>query len=963
MSSRSFRFVSPGIFTREIDNSQIPSTINNIGPVIFGRTTKGPAMRPVIVRSEEEFVRIFGEPVPGGVGASVDVWTSSTIAGTTYASYAAIGYLRAGVGPVIMMRLLGEQSDNAATSGKAGWQTSGSATTSVATNGGAYGLFLLPSGSGPTANVTGTLAAVWYLEKGAVVLSGTAPDGTATTGSATMFASQGPYGEFKAIVVDQNNNAVTNGTTSFNFNPDSALYIRKKFNTNPTLTNSAITSVSNVKNYWLGETFTRNVDDVVGDVTSLATGQQYAFIAALGSGSVGKEDMRMGSKPADTGWFISQDVTTNYASYNPENMTKLFKLIALDNGEHLQNNYKVSIIDIKAAVYPDLNPYGTFTIQIRNVSEKDKNVEAVETFSNVDLNPSSENYIVRRIGDKYYEWDDTDRRLREYGNYPNASNFVRVETTSDVENGTIDPSLLPFGFLAVPKFKGFTIHSGSAFASSFGSSTPSQFTGVFAKGGTAITKPYKSTVFIDAPTRFTGSIVFPSIPLRVSATEDGTRTSRITSTYFGISTRKTADGTEFYTSYTDYVRAFPSDIYTTEVAVGDAKYEYGVKFSLDNVKVTRNSSGIVTEGEYASTYRTAGTSETAVSGGYTDILDAGFNRFTAPFYGGFDGLDITESEPMINNTYLTNGSETTNYMYYTIQRAIDTVSDPDFVESNLMTIPGLTNQNLTAELINTCEERADSLAIIDIENDYVPSFETTTDETARRPDVEQAVQSMKDRAINSSYGCCFFPYVQILDNLSGRRVIVPPSVVALGTFASSEARSEVWFAPAGFNRGGLSQGSAGWDVLAAKTHLNSADRDSLYENNINPIASFPSNNIVIFGQKTLQITPSALDRINVRRLMIFLKKEISRISQGVLFEQNVQATWDRFSSRANNLLRNVKGRLGITDFRFVLDESTTTADLIDRNILYAKVLVKPARSIEYIALDFVITRTGAAFAD
>ena len=963
MSSRSFRFVSPGIFTREIDNSQIPSSLSNIGPIIFGRTTKGPSMRPVIVRSEEEFVRIFGEPVPGGVGAAVDVWTSSTIPGTTYASYAAIGYLRANVGPIIMMRLLGEQSDNATTAGKAGWTTSGSATTSVSTNGGAYGLFLLPSGSSPTQNVTGTLAAVWYLEKGAIVLSGTAPDAAAATGSATMFASQGPYGEFKAIIVDENNAAVSNGTTSFNFNPTSDLYIRKKFNTNPTLTNSAITTASNVKTYWLGETFTRNVDDVIGDVTTLVTGQQYAFIAAIGSGSVGKEDMRMGSKPAETGWFISQDITTNYASYDPENMTKLFKLIALDNGEYLQNNYKVSIIDIKASAYPDLNPYGTFTIQIRNVSEKDRNVEAVETFTNVDLNPSSDNYIVKRIGDKFYEWDDTDRRLREFGNYPNLSNFVRVEVTSDVENGTLNPALLPFGFLAVPKFKGFTIHSGSAYASSFGSSTPSQFTGVFAKGGTSISKAYKPTVFVDAPASFTGSITFPSIPLRASATEDGTRITNVTKTYFGISTRKTADGTEFYASYTDYVRAFPSDIYTTEVSSGNVKYEYGVKFSLDNVKLTRDSSNIVIEGEYSSTYRTAGTSETAVSGGYTYILNAGFTRFTAPFYGGYDGLDITESEPMINNTYIGNGSDTTNYMYYTIARAIDTVSDPDFVESNLMIIPGLTNQNLTLQLINTCEERGDSLAIIDIENDFVSSFETTSDETARRPDVAQAVTSMKDRAINSSYGCCFFPYVQILDDLSGRRVVVPPSVVALGTFGSSEARSEVWFAPAGFNRGGLSQGSAGWDVLSTKLHLNSADRDSLYENNINPIASFPSNNIVIFGQKTLQITPSALDRINVRRLMIFLKKEISRISQGVLFEQNVKATWDDFSSQANTFLRNVRGRLGITDYRFVLDETTTTADLVDRNILYAKVLVKPARSIEYIALDFVITRTGAAFAD
>jgi hypothetical protein len=962
MSARSFRFVSPGIFTREIDNSQIPSTLNNVGPIIFGRTTKGPAMRPVIVRSVEEFVRVFGEPVPGGVGATVDVWTNSAVPATTYASYAAIGYLRSGVGPIIMMRLLGEESDTATTAGKAGWTTSGSATTSVSTNGGAYGLFIMPSASATT-HVTGTLAAVWYMEKGAIVLSGTAPDGNAATGSATIFASQGPYAEFKAIVVNESNSTITNGVTSFNFNPDSDLYIRKKFNTNPILTNNAVTTTTNLKNYWLGETFTRNVDDTLGDVTSLLTGQQYAFIAALGSSSVGREDMRMGSEPAETGWFISQDVSTNYASYDPTTMTKLFKLICLDNGDYAQNNYKISLTNIKRSAYPDLDPYGKFTIQIRNVSEKDKNVEAVETFSNVDLNPSSDDYIVKRIGDKYYEWDDTDRRLREYGNYSNASNIVRVEVTSEVENGLVDPSLLPFGFLAAPKFKGFTIHSGSAYASSFGSATPSQFNHVFAKGGTAITKPYKSNVFVDAPTNFTASFNFPSFPLRATATEDGTRVRNVTKAYFGITTRKTDDGVDFYPNYSDYARALPASLYATEVESTDLRLEYGVKFSLDNVKVTRDSSNVVIEGEYSSTYRTTGVSETAVSGGYRYILDAGFDKFTAPLYGGFNGYDITESEPIINNTYIGNGTDSNNYMFNTISRAIDTVSDPDFVDCNLMTIPGLTNENLTLQLINTCEERGDALAIIDIENDYVSQYENTLDETSRRPDVDQAVASIKDRAINSSYGCCFFPAVQIVDDISGRRVVVPPSVVALGTFASSEARSELWFAPAGFNRGGLSQGSAGWDVTSTKLHLNSADRDSLYENNINPIASFPSNNIVIFGQKTLQITPSALDRINVRRLMIYLKKQISRISQNVLFQQNVRATWDDFSTRANTFLRSVRGRLGITEYRFVLDETTTTPDLIDRNILYAKVLVKPARSIEFIALDFVITRTGASFAD
>jgi len=161
----------------------------------------------------------------------------------------------------------------------------------------------------------------------------------------------------------------------------------------------------------------------------------------------------------------------------------------------------------------------------------------------------------------------------------------------------------------------------------------------------------------------------------------------------------------------------------------------------------------------------------------------------------------------------------------------------------------------------------------------------------------------------------------------------------------------------------VSEGSAGITVTDVKDKLTAKKRDKLYEHNINPIASFPSEGIVIFGQKTLQSTPSALDRINVRRLLIFLKKGVSNIASRILFDQNVQVTWDRFTSQVNPYLDSVKSGLGLTDYKVLLDETTTTPDLIDRNILYAKIFLKPARAIEFIALDFIITRTGASFDD
>jgi len=194
--------------------------------------------------------------------------------------------------------------------------------------------------------------------------------------------------------------------------------------------------------------------------------------------------------------------------------------------------------------------------------------------------------------------------------------------------------------------------------------------------------------------------------------------------------------------------------------------------------------------------------------------------------------------------------------------------------------------------------------------------------------------------------------------------MAPPSVAAIGAIARSEAISEPWFAPAGFNRGGIRQlgGVKGPQCVGTWEHLTKDNRDDLYAANVNPIARFPAiNEIVIFGQKTLQQTPSALDRINVRRLMIYLKKSIKNIADTILFDQNVNTTWLRFRGEADRVLSSVQTRLGLTEYKVVLDKTTTTPDLIDRNILYAKIFVKPARSIEFIAVDFIITRTGVEF--
>ena len=1005
MSVKKFKFVSPGVFINEIDNSFIPKTPDVIGPVVIGRSRYGQALTPIEVDSYSEFIENFGEPIGGGRG--MDVARFGNDVGPTYGPFAAQAYLDARVGPVTFVRLLGAQHDDATGTGLPGWNTANLSTT-LADNGGAYGLLLVPSASKGTA-VKGTLAAVWYLKQGyAITLSGSlrgfGDDGDSVDGdgepladfdgAAALFGSSnsaldGNYDSLTAHI--RKSDGTTIHKTSFTLDPNSEKFIRKRFNTNPQLTNTSVTPSANTEFYWLGETYENSLEKLN------LTGSTYGAIVALQSGSAktGLQDMKKGYQNGTAGWFIGQDIESDVSSYNSSNSErapKLFKLHGLEHGEWLHKNTKVSIERIKRSVSKN-DKYGSFSVVIRSIQDNDNAVKVLERFDQCNLNPSSPNYIGRKIGDQFFTWNEGERRLRLQGDFPNQSKYVRVEIDPAISEGTKNPIYLPFGFYGPPKFRDFMFVSGtnhpsnqaytasadgtfgslvggddvgkSAFVTA-GSSIARSLVGTSASlgsifnfqkvtkkiaGGTEPILPKPNDFIYCGKYDLTGTIEFPQINLRVSAS-DATM-GDLTDSYFGFQTGKTRFTTEYDPSIPDILRSLPADVSDTSPGV----VERSVVFTLDDIRRTGS------DGFWVSGSRVNNLSITAQSGTYGGVLDAGFDKFTAPFFGGFDGFDITEPEPLRNSQWSISSNALNSYAFNTVKRAIDTVADSEFVEMNIATIPGLTNAQLTNHLMNVCESRGDALAIVDIENVYTADAEGTETPTQRKGTVSQAINSLRARGLDNSYGCTFYPWVQIRDQASGRILWAPPSIPMLGVFASSEAKSELWFAPAGFNRGGLTDGAGGIPVLGVSERLTSEDRDRLYEANINPIASFPDNGIVVFGQKTLQANQSALDRINVRRLAIFLKKQISRMATRVLFDQNVEATWNRFIALVEPFLSNTKARFGISEYRLILDDSTTTPDLIDQNILYAKIMVKPARSIEFIAIDFVVASTGASFDD
>ena len=986
-----FRFVSPGIFINEIDQSQIPATPDIVGPVIIGRSAKGPGMTPTKVGSFSEFVEKFGNPLPG-IGLDGDVWRAGNgFSAPTYAAYAAQAYLRSGVGPVTFLRLMGTESPDAtggATNvGLAGWTTTNtSPDPATATNGGAYGLFVFESSSaGIGATNKGTLAAIWYLNDGAIILSGnlaTNAGPIATTGAAgAVIKATG--GEFKAQIYASNGTTINEDIT-FNLSEGSRHFIRNVFNTNPEKTNNPIEDSTTRKNYWLGETFESQVTRGGTNGATLAGVDTFGVIAAIANGSDenGPHEQKIPYRDAHSGWFFAQSLNADTASYTYAGQQKLFKFVGINGyGSWLQKNIKISINNIKAPSNENIK-YGSFDVEIRRASDTDLGPVILERYSNCNLDPRSSNYIARQVGDVSVEFDTTENRYREFGDHTNNSEYVRVVMSEDV--GNVDPTFLPFGVFGPPKYPSWTFSSG---ASATADDNPTAT--AYAMAGAKIPFAHYGAGFIagkldDNEGYGTASISYPSVLTRASCSNAADGADPTTNAYFGLQSTKTRTSTVFDDGLIDYLRPLGKDVVANAAWVDDfglngypANLEPQFEFSLDEVLVISGSSyssttptNNITDAAYESGSYAAGTSfnarDSAGSGtaNYENILNAKVNRFTSPLFGGFDGVDITERDPFGNHLLDgTSPTEESNYVFYTLRRAINTVADPEVVEMNLASVPGIYHEETTKYLIDACEARGDALAVIDLKGGFTPRAEQNATKSARKGVLGDVLTAMKARNLNSSYGAAYYPFVKVRDDQTGNIVTMPPSVVALGVLANTERAADVWFAPAGFQRGGLSIGAGGLTVTGVETKLTSRNRDDLYELGINPIASFPAEGIVVFGQKTLQATPSALDRINVRRLLIFLKRGISRIASTTLFQPNVQATWNNFKSRADRFLGDVQVRFGLTDFKVILDETTTTPDLVDRNILYAKIFVKPARAIEFIAIDFIITRSGASFED
>lgn len=801
------KFVSPAVFTNEVDQSFLAPGVGAIGAALIGRASKGPAQVPISVTNWNEYVDVFGDLEEG-----------------KYLGYAAKAYLK-NSGKANIVRVLGP----------AGRSANGSTVTAGYT---ADRLMAINSITGST----GYLHAVVELTGTAHLLINDLGNDlfdvkiTGSTGLPVGFAGTDGF-----IVA-----------TTASFLSQSDFYIKKVLNTDP-------------KQYAVKGYYVRDVYDYA--VKALAVGNGQFLSYSLSSFTA----FTFGFNSASSPWINSQIFGGN-TDYN------LFRIHTLGHGEVENGRFKISISNVKVTPIPGIDDYGSFDLEVRNFRDSDGD-SLVESITNLNLNPSSINYIAKRIGDKHWEYHQTKKKMVSYGNYANQSKLIRVEMTT----GSFPATALPWGFRGLDKP---LIASGSV------------------------------------------SNICADLPLVKDLKDKKSQVDVKSYIYWGIETELSGDISARFSKY-------PS-------STGK-----DTDFSLRWVSGSDGESSSATTGL---TYNTAILSQSQKAPGDTTThtsLEPKYAKFTVPLAFGFDGFDKRISDPLDNDTQL---AAVTQIGVQALRQAVDIIADPDFIDINLLAIPGIYSSKVVEYAIDAIETRADAFYPFDLVNH---SSSATT--------VTSTVTQMKGRSFNSNYAGTYYPGIKAVDPIANKVVELPSSIAAIAAIAYTDRVSYPWFAPAGLNRGGMVSDTVGFTVTETMDRLTADERDNLYENRINPIASFPAEGIAIWGQKTTQVAASALDRINVRRLLIKAKKLIASTTKYLVFEQNNASTWTRFKQMVNPILSDIQQKNGLEAFKVIIDETTNPPDLIDRNIMSAQIYLKPSRAAEFISIDFIITRSGAVF--
>lgn len=657
------------------------------------------------------------------------------------------------------------------------------------------------------------------------------------------------------------------------------------------------------------------------------------------------------------------------------NYQNLFRIWALSDGAYANNRFKISIENVANSLV-DNTSYGTFDLVVRDFADTDDNRIVIESYRGLTLDPRSDNYIARRIGDMYayYDLDKNQggQKLVVTGKYPNVSNLIRVSMAQSVEDGQIDASALPIGFRGPYHL----VTSGSDALTAIASDGSADVSGSLTVAGQNSLKriveppiPFRESIYVGIdPKRTVNKQLYWGVQFEQKTSLAEPNASRVPN-------KTVATLTKFFPSFqTTNRNVWVGENNGTADSAGtilDSDRFNNNLFALDRIQVRTGSDGIIDAKQLVSmSYVRNGliaANEANKTRAYNVALDFGsktaraLNKFSFFIQGGFDGVNIfnrntsdltnTAIVQEMNDSARGQDQGPTVRAYKTALNIMGSVVDVDI---KLLAIPGIRHPIVTDAAITTVEsDRFDAMYVMDIEEVDTMNVDVTS--SLQDINVLNTATNFSLRGINSNFAASYFPNAIMQNPFTQLPTEVPPSVVVLGAMALNDAVAHPWFAPAGYARGALQT------TDRAAVGLLRENMDVLQDAHINPIVSFPgSDGVVIWGQKTLQAAASALDRINVRRLMIDLRRQVRQVVNGLLFEPNREATLTRFSGQVVPILARIQEQQGINRFKVKIDTTTTTQADVENNTIRGVVYVEPTRTAEVVSIDFVLTNAGGA---
>lgn len=993
---------SPNVRSREIDNTG-PTSNSPVGvpAAVISPTQKGPAFVPTTVPTFPDYTTVFGNPVEGAkFGAlAAKEWLS------TQQSFLQLRVLGAGQGTRRNQSgtntgqvdgagfLVGDQQPQVTLSGALGHNTFAKTSgipslfgspgrtfflaAAMTENSDYSSTFFSEAGLGSQAVIT---RGILFAASGVILTlsasnvdSGLTSDNVAQSGalfgfhSGSVNLSSGKQ-EFVMLLNGHKQTATYPRCLTASFDLNAANYFGNVFNRDPLKMEEAgyvlysSFDIQPKQAYVTGSSFV----NAVSGAAQLGNGlENIAFLltssVSRNSGSTtvpNFENFQDRFRAASTPWIKSQ----NFGGIQQN----LFKIWMLDDGSASNTKAKFSIENIAPST-TDTYQFGTFDVVVRDFYDNDNAKVILEQWRGLNLDPNSSNYIGKIIGDNhtYFNFDTSEgkQRLVTTGEYSNNSNFIRVEISDLVKNEEMNPTALPVAF-------GGHQH--------------------LVTSGKAVFPALVDTNYLQGSNP-TQKIIQPPVPFRKNLTKGGRSSVRADrNLYWGVQFETVVDPRTpnnsliFNDSIESFNKYYPNfqttwmnvvvrdnegTASTPENGVLDASLFCNNAFSLEKVQVIYNSNTSlpdVTQLENWTYVRTGSiptnTSDLTRALRVSDLTEPSVRnvaKFTLFAEGGFDGVRVFDEdcttfsnaavtqEMEYANRGLTNGPTVKSYT-----KALDILSDISETSIQLLAMPDIRVPYLTDLATNMVENRFDALFVMDIEQrDYINS-KVTTD--SQQISVKNTVSGFRNRGLNSSYAAAYFPDVILRDTVNRSLVQVPPSVAVLGAFGKNDALAHPWYAPAGFSRGALGT----TDSVAVQ--LNQENLDSLYSVSINSLTTFPGRGPVVWGQKTLLAKSSAFDRINVRRLLIELRRRVRKVALRVLFQQNREATLQQFKDLVTPILREIKTQKGVDNFQVDIDTTTTTEADIQNKTIRGKIWVAPTKTLEFVSLDFVLNNNVGA---